>query len=523
MKKVLIPTKLDGVSAAILQDKGFNVIQDADTSLETLAAQHADTEVIIVRSEKVTAEIIDSLPQLKLVVRAGAGYNTIDIKYARKNNVDVMNTPGANSNAVAEEVVAMMLAGARHIVKADISTRAGLWEKAKFMGTEITNKTIGIIGLGNIGRLVAKRLEGFEMTVLGYDPFISASLAENMNIKLASVEEIFAQCDYISLHIPENDETRGMVNKKLFESMKDGAAIVNCARHGVINEDDLRAVKATKDIKYLNDVYQKDAAGEKSITDCADLMLPHLGASTKEANFNAAKRAADQTVAYFEEGVTNCVVNKAVPEGMNPEFQKLAYALSSLARNYLGNRVQPQKIEASFYGQLNDFGKWLIAPITAGITKEVDPYVEANDALEFLNERGIEFIEREADPNKSYKASITIDLFEGSAETINKVSVRGTITEGNLMISRINKFDKLYLEPTGTTLFVEYNDAPGVMGKITSILGRNNINIVDLRAPQDLESHKSLAVIKTNVDISGEIVQEIKETVNATAAFVFNY
>ncbi len=522
MKKVLIPTKLDGVSAAILSDKGFNVIQNSEVSLEELAAQHSDTEVIIVRSEKVTAEIINALPQLKLVVRAGAGYNTIDIKHARKNNVDVMNTPGANSNAVAEEVVAMMLAGARHIVKADASTRSGLWEKAKFMGTEITNKTIGIVGLGNIGRLVAKRLEGFEMKVLGYDPFISPSLAEQMNVQLATVEDIFAECDYISLHIPENDETRGMINKQLFESMKNGASIVNCARHGIINEEDLRTVKATKDIKYLNDVYAKDAAGEKSIAECADLMLPHLGASTKEANFNAAKRAADQILGYFEEGVTNCVVNKSVPEGLNPDYQKLAYVLSSLARNYLGCEVQPQKIEASFYGSLHEFGKWLISPITGGISKEFDPYMESADATAFLEERGIEFTERETDPDKGYKASITIDLFKG-VETINKVSVRGTITEGNFMISRINKFDKLYLEPTGTTLFVEYADAPGVMGKITSILGRSHINIVDLRAPQDLNAHKSLAVIKTNVEVPAEVVKEIKEAVSAITAFTFNY
>ncbi|HQC52924.1 MAG TPA: NAD(P)-dependent oxidoreductase, partial [Lentisphaeria bacterium] len=157
MKKVLIPTKLDNIAQDILKAQGYQVVQDSDTDLMTLLAAHQDAEALIVRSEKVTPEVIDALPKLKTVVRAGAGYNTIDIKYARRRNVDVMNTPGANSNGVAEEVIAMALAAYRHIIPADIDTRQGGWEKKKFMGRELTGKTLGIVGLGNIGQLVAKR------------------------------------------------------------------------------------------------------------------------------------------------------------------------------------------------------------------------------------------------------------------------------------------------------------------------------------------------------------------------------
>ena len=310
MRKVLIPTKLDKFAADWLIERNYNVVLDAATPIADLFKANPDAEVVIVRSEKITPELIDLLPELKLIVRAGAGFNTIDIKYARQKNIDVMNTPGANSNAVAEEVIALMLASARHVVAADKSTRAGLWEKSKLMGHELTGKTVGILGLGHIGQLLVKRLSGFEVKVLGFDPMISPDLAEKLGVELCSVERIFAESDFVSLHIPENDATRGMINRRLFESMKPGATLVNCARAGVINEDDLRAVKATQNIIYLNDVYPKDEAGEKSIADVADLMMPHLGANTFEANFNAARKSAEQIVDYFEKGITTAVVNK---------------------------------------------------------------------------------------------------------------------------------------------------------------------------------------------------------------------
>ncbi|MBO5765833.1 MAG: phosphoglycerate dehydrogenase, partial [Lentisphaeria bacterium] len=183
MRKVLIPTKLDKFAAAMLEDKGYNVVLDTTSSFEDAIKANSDAEALIVRSEKVTAEIIDQLPQLKLIVRAGAGYNTIDIKYARSRDIDVINTPGANSNGVAEEVVAMMLAGSRFLVEADISTRAGNWEKSKFLGKEVTGKTVGILGLGHIGQLVVKRLSGFDVKVLGYDPFLSPVLAEKLGVE----------------------------------------------------------------------------------------------------------------------------------------------------------------------------------------------------------------------------------------------------------------------------------------------------------------------------------------------------
>ena len=516
MRKALIPTKLDKAVAGILGENGFTVLQNPDIPLAELAAENPDAQVIIVRSEKVTPEIMDLLPDLKLVVRAGAGFDNIDIKYARRRNVDVMNTPGANSNAVAEEVIALMLAAYRKLVPADISTRAGKWEKSKFMGREITGKTLGILGMGNIGRLLAKRVAGFDMTVLAYDPVLSPELAEQLGVRLCSVEEIFREADIISLHIPENDQTRGMVNQALVSTMKKGAMLINCARAGIIDENAIRALKAEKELIYCNDVYPKDAEGMKSVADIADIMLPHLGASTKEANFLAAKRAADQTVSYFAEGVTTCVVNKGVPDGLDERYQKLASVLASLGRVYLNGRPI-SKIESSFYGKLHPFAKWMIAPVTAGLCPDFDPFRGAEEAEKFLRERGIEFMNREVDDNKHYGESITLDFIAGT----ERISIRGTIAESRLMISRINNFDHLYLEPEGNNLFVEYKDAPGVIGKIASILGENAINIMDIRAPQDLKNGLSLAAVKTNTPVNAEIVSKIAAAANAVNAFSF--
>lgn len=310
MKKVLIPTKLDLVAKEFLSAKGYTVIQDSETPMAELVKANSDCEGLIVRSEKVTSDIIDMLPNLKVVVRAGAGFNTIDTAYARKKNVDVMNTPGANANAVAEEVIALALAAYRFVVPADVTTRAGGWEKKKFLGRELTGKTLGIVGLGNVGQLVAKRSRGFEMTLIGYDPIVPAAKAAEFGVEMMSLEDVFAKADIITLHMPENDKTRGIINKSLFARMKKGAMLINCARAGIINEDDLRAAKAEKALLFCNDVYGADEAGAKSVADIADVMMPHLGANTKEANFTAAKRAGEELADYFEQGERIYVVNK---------------------------------------------------------------------------------------------------------------------------------------------------------------------------------------------------------------------
>ncbi len=516
MKVVLIPTKLDPIAAETLEAKGIRVVQDAETPLEELAARYPDAQALIVRSNKVTAEIIDALPKLRLIVRAGSGYNTIDIKHARKRGVDVMNTPGANANAVAEEVIALALAYYRHIVPADISTRAGKWEKKKFMGRELTGKTLGIVGLGNIGQLVVRRLAGFDMRFLAYDPVISEERARELGVELTPLETLFAEADIVTLHIPENDETRGMINRRLLERMKDGALLLNCARAGILVEDDLRAVKAEKPLGFCTDVYPADKPGVKSCTDIADIMLPHLGASTKEANRNAAFRAAQQLIDYAERGVTRFVVNKSVPDGLDEAYQHLAYEITAVARALLGKDASIHQVEASFYGGLDKYADWLLPPVVAGISAEFDGFQDPEEARAYLAQKGIAFDVRSADDSKGYGKSVTIDLLEGGRRP-RRISIRGTIAEGAIVISRINDFDRLYFRPEGHSLIAEYPDRPGVLAQITGACAKENINIEDIRAPQSPSGDRALAVLKLNQAAPDTVVEEIRTQIEPSA------
>ncbi|MEN7972212.1 MAG: NAD(P)-dependent oxidoreductase [Verrucomicrobiota bacterium] len=517
MKKVLIPTKLNTVARETLSQHGnYEVVQDDSSDLGTLASQNPDTYALVVRSEKVTSEIIDAMPSLKVVIRAGAGYNTIDIKHARSKGVDVMNTPGANANAVAEEVIALMLADARHVVPADASTRTGKWEKKNFMGKEVTGKTVGIVGFGAIGQLVAKRLSGFDVKVLAYDPFLSDERARDLDAESAELAEIFEQCDYVSLHMPENDETRGIINKSLLARMKNGAALINCARAGIINEDDLRALKADKGLRFLNDVYPKDAEGDKSVADIADIMLPHLGASTVEANYNAALRSATQLIGYDDKGIASYVVNRDVPEGLDRAYSELAFMLAHLCRSIAGGNKQMKLIETSFYGDLAAYGDWLLVQIVAALSDDFDRTQGYDAALDYLKEMGVEYFNRDTDTSKGYGNSLTVDVTTSlDAAHFQRISVRGTVAEGNMMISRINDFDKLYFEPVGNAVLFIYKDRPGVIGQIGKALSEVDVNIDDMRNPHDPSGENSLALMKVSQPVDCEVVGRIAEQIDA--------
>ncbi len=520
MKKVLIPTKLDAVARNMLMDHGgYDVHQLPGVDLLELANDHADTYAMIVRSEKITEAVIDAFPQLKVIIRAGAGYNTIDIQSARKRGIDVMNTPGANSNGVAEEVVALMLADARHIIPADASCREGLWEKSKFMGREITGKTIGVVGLGHIGRLAVRRLSGFDMRVVGFDPMISSDRADELGVELLSLEDLFEVSDYVTLHIPENNATRGIVNRDLLSRMKNGATVINCARAGVLNEDDFRALKTEKNLRLLNDVYPKDEAGAKPIADIADIMLPHLGASTKEANENAARMAARILAEFDEKGITSYIVNRDIPEGLDEAYGDLAHTLTAFARSLAGPDRRIKLLETSVYGNLSRFSEWLVVPMVTALNPDFDRSLDHHAAISVLADNGIDYANRDVDNRKGYGDSITVDLtVEAGKDQMQTVSVRGTVAEGQIMISRINDFEKLYFDPAGHSLVFSYQDRPGVLGIIAAAVAEAGINIDDVRNPHDSKGKNSIAVLKVSQPVSRDIVDQIARKVEAHIA-----
>lgn len=518
MIKVLIPTKLDPIAAKHLTEHGYEVVQTIPDDLAAFVSENADAHALIVRSEKITPEIIDLLPNLKAVVRAGAGYNTIDIKYARKQGVSVMNTPGANANAVAEEVVGLMLANARHFIAGDKSVRAGLWEKAKFMGTEVTGKTVGIVGFGNIGQLLAKRLKGFENTIKIFDPYVSKDKAAEFNVEICDLEEIFSTCDYISLHIPATPTTTGLINKDFFAMMKDGATIINCARCEVINEEDLREAKKDKTIYYLNDVYPKDAAGEKSVCDVAEITLPHLGASTKEANSTAAMRSATQLIDFIEKGVSTYVVNRTVPDGLDESYQELAFTVAKIAKSYLGKSSSPVEIKTSFFGKLHKFKQYLIPSVIAGIDTSFDPVNDYKDAESYLETKGITLKVIEPSDDDPKAEALVVELVQEGA-SISRAAVRGTLAEDNIIISCINDFDKLYFEPEGHNIIFVYQDRPGVLAEITRLVAYEGINIDDIRSPHNIKGDKSIAVLKVNKGLTEDAIEKLKQHLECQVGF----
>ncbi len=520
-RKVLIATRLESVCADLLKARGgYQVVQDDKTPLPELAARHPDAHALVVRSEAVTADILATLPSLRTVIRAGAGFNTIDIRAARKQGVDVMTTPGANANAVAEEVIAMILADFRHIVAADPSCRSGGWEKKSFNGRELSGKTVGIVGLGAIGKLVARRLAGFDARLLGYDPFLSRDRAEELDIEMCDLPTLFAESDVVTLHLPENPETRGMVNAALLGRMKTGATLVNCARAGIINEADLRAAKPAKKLRFLNDVYPKDEPGPKSVADIADLMLPHLGASTIEAGLTAARRAAEQLIEFDDKGITSYIVNRDIPEGLDRAYADLAFTLARLCRSVCGRDLPLKEIETSFYGELKPFGSWLIVPLVAGLDENFDRTGDSGAARRRLKDRGVTYTDRETDQHKGYKNSITVDLtVELPNGTLQRSSVRGTVTEGTLMIARMGDFDKLYFEPRGHIAGFIYKDRPGVVAAIGAAFAEAGINIDDMRIPHDRTGEHSICVLKVNRPVPPELVASVSSRIEALRSF----
>lgn len=517
--KILIPTKLDPAAAGALKADGYDVVQNDSDPIDVQVAAHPDAAGLIVRSEKVTKDIIDALPSLKCIIRAGAGYDNIDYVYARTKGIDVMNTPGANSNAVAEEVIAMILAAYRYVVPADTTTRAGEWNKKKYMGRELTRKTVGILGLGNIGRMLVKRLQGFECTVLGYDHFLSRQRALNIGATPAELEEIFSTADIISIHVPGGPATRNMINAHLIGLMKDGAMLVNCARYGVVDEEALRAALAAgKHIIYCTDVHPKDTAAMQPSADVADVILPHLGANTKEANKMAAMRAASQMSRYFADGDTSCVVNAETPADLNPAHLQLAAMLGKLC--YQAGGCKPiRRIECTFYNNLRTFRKWFTPWILQGAVPGAERGLMPAAAEASLREHGIVFKAREPKDDKNYDDSLTLDLIMEENGEQKVSSVRGLVVDGVPVVSRIDAFDHLYAALSGHTLVLRYQDRPGVIATIGQLLSQAGINIDNIIAPADHASGDALAVVKTNRPVSEEQTKSIARAIAAKLAF----
>ena len=310
---ILVSDSLSARGVAVLEEGGFGVDMKTKLPKERLLEEIKAYDGIIVRSgTKVTADVIDAGDRLKIIGRAGTGLDNVDCEAAPRRGIVVMNTPGGNTITTAEHTIAMLVSMSRKIPQAVVSTKAGKWEKSKFMGTELYNKTLGLVGLGQIGTYVTKLAQGLAMQVIGYDPYLAPGRARELGIQAVELDELFKRADFISVHTPLTNETRSLINAQAIRQMKDGVMIVNCARGGIINEHDIyEALKSKKVAAAAFDVFEEEPMKPDHPLLTLDnfICTPHIGASTEEAQESVAVAIAEQFVDYFNKGVARGAVN----------------------------------------------------------------------------------------------------------------------------------------------------------------------------------------------------------------------
>lgn len=438
-------------------------------------------EALAVRSAtKVTREVLTAGKSLRVVGRAGIGVDNVDLDAATKLGIVVMNTPGGNTITVAEHTLAMLMAAARHIPQATQSMRAGAWEKKKFSGRELFNKTLGVVGLGNIGSVVAQRALALKMKVLAYDPFLSAEAAKRLGIEMASLEEIYRKADFITVHVPLTEQTRGMIGTQAISMMKPSTILVNCARGGIVDEAALaEALKSKRIAAAALDVFEKEPLPKDHpfLTLENVVMTPHLGASTEEAQVNVAVALAEQMVDYLLNGTVRNAVNlpsvsREVLEVLGPYLN-----LGSKLGSFCGQLAPAgaERIDIEYAGEIT---RHAVGAVTSQILRGMlahfmDVPVNEVNAPALAKERGIAVSERRTSDSPDFASLISVQVFGAS----QSVRVAGTLFgRQNPRIVRVNQFE-IEAVPEGHVLVLHNRDVPGVIGKFGSTLGNAGINI----------------------------------------------
>jgi D-3-phosphoglycerate dehydrogenase len=513
--KILVTDSLAPEGLAVFQNApGFEVDVKLGLKPEELKKICDVYDGWVIRSgTKITAELIEAAKNLKVIGRAGVGFENIDADAATKRGIVVMNTPGGNNVTTGEHTIALMMALARHIPQAVASLKSGKWERNKFVGVELCNKTIGVIGLGNVGRIVAERAAGLRMKVIGFDPFIQAENIARMGVEPASLEEIFIKSDFITVHVPLTAETQGLINRAAFAKMKTGVRIINCARGGIVDEKDLAdAIKEGKVAGAALDVYVDEPPGadhplvklEQVIT------TPHLGASTDEAQLNVAIAVAEQMVDFLAQGLVRYAVN--VPS-VSPELLEVIRPYLTLAEKLGSLQVQladklPKEVHVVYRGDVTQYN---VAPLTLAVLKGMlTPVMESSvnyvNAPVIAKERGINIVESRSSQAGDFSSSIIVKIdSDGHA-----LEIEGAIFGNKLpRIVRVNDF---YLEavPEGYILVLHNNDVPGVVGAVGTILGKNGINIAGMELGRSEKGGNAISFTHVDDVVSKKALDELR-------------
>ncbi len=514
MTKVLVSDPIDQAGIDILSqvaqvDKHIGIPID---HLKQIIGQY---DALMIRSgTKVTSEVIQVADQLKIIGRAGVGVDNVDVPAATKKGILVVNSPGGNTIAAAEHALAMLLALSRNIPQAHASMVSGDWQRKKFVGNELYKKVLGVVGLGKIGSHVAKVANAMGMEVIAFDPFVSEDRAQQMQVQLSAIDDLFKKADYVTLHLPRTSETENLVNLKMLSSMKPTARLVNCARGGIINEADLAEALDSRIIAGAAiDVFSSEPLAENSPLRAVEnrlILTPHLGASTEEAQENVAIDVAEQIRDVLLGLPAKSAVNipglsAEIMDSLKPHLQ-LAETLGLFASQLSGGQIR--KIEVRLQGEFakHPSQPLIIATLKGMLTNALGDRINYVNASLEAKGRGIEVVEVKEDSTQD---------FSGGALQLNTLgdhgshSVTGTVfVDGDFRITSIDEFP-VNLSPSRHMLFTQHRDMPGIIGKLGSLLGQHNVNIASMQVGRRIVRGEAVMVLSIDDPIPSELLGSI--------------
>ncbi len=512
--KILIADNVSERAVEILKaEESWNVVFLPKKPGATAAEEVRDADALIVRSAtKVTAQLLQNAERLRVIGRAGVGVDNVDLDAATQKGVVVMNTPGGNAVSVAEHTLALLLALARRIPQADASMKRGQWEKKKLQGTELRGKTLGLVGVGRIGSEVARLAKALEMELIAYDPYVSSLLAGELELKLATLEEVLKTADFISLHASSTPETHHLINARTLALASPGVRIVNCARGELIDEAALlAALECGLVAGAALDVFESEPPKDSKLVAHPNVIsTPHIAGSTEEAQEIVGIRIAEQVRDFLLLGVARNAVN--MPAISPEEFKKLepyiqlGEKLGAFAAQIAGERIR--EVQISYDGGLVELNTHLVknAVLKGVLSHALSEPVNLVNAGALAQQRGVEVAERRSGRRAAFSNSLGIALTtEGeSATVLGMVGLRGV-----LRILGINDID-IEAPLRGVLLYIRNQDVPGVIGRVGTILGDRKINIANFALGRNPQTQQALGLVNVDNHVPDEVLNEIR-------------
>ena len=477
--------------------------------LEQLKAIIGDYDALIVRSQtKVTAEIIESGEKLKVIGRAGVGIDNIDVDAATRNGIVVVNAPTGNIIAAAEHTIALMLALARNVPQADGQLKSGKWRREEFVGTEIRNKTLGIIGLGNVGSEVAKRVQSFEMRVIAHDPFVSKDYARNLKVDLVSLDQLLKEADFITLHVPLTAATKKLIGSKELAKLKPTARIINCARGGLIDEEAIvKAIKAGKLAGAAFDVFDHEPVTDSPLFKEDNIIVtPHLGASTIEAQTSVAKDIAEEVMVVLQGRFSKYAVNTPHIAPELAPFMRVAATIGNLASQLMEGQINSTHIKYSGGVSNYDCNPIKTALISGLLQQASEERINLVNVGFIAAQRGLKISEEKEMTCQNYSNLLSLEV----NTNVGTTAISGTVRDSDIHIVQVNDFWMDIVPTGGYFLFCDHLDRPGLVGTIGNITGKADINISSMHLSRLQPRGKALMILALDEPLGEEQLQEIR-------------